>query len=170
MLPGPVFIGPVAVGKTTVSKLVAAHLDRARVELDEVAMPYYHRCPEFDPARYNRLQATEGFLAAYRYWEPALVFALEQVVLDQPDAVLDLGAGHTSLLNEALHMSVPVTGSLFSITTRRTRVAMSWPARSRSSKGTRPTSCTRPALPRGMSGGICQALSIRFRPSRIPMF
>jgi hypothetical protein len=102
----PVFIGPVCVGKTTVSKLVAAHLERPRVELDEVAMPYYEDCPVFDPREYNRLLETAGFVAAYRYWEPASVYALEGVVNDHPGAVLDLGAGHTSLLDDRFHTRI----------------------------------------------------------------
>jgi hypothetical protein len=104
--PEPVFIGPVCVGKTTISKLVAAHLERTRVELDEVAMPYYEECPEFDLREYNRLLETVGFMSAYRYWEPALVYALEGVVNDHPGAVLDLGAGHTSLLDDRFHARV----------------------------------------------------------------
>jgi hypothetical protein len=102
----PVFIGPVCVGKTTVSKLVAAHLERPRIELDEVAMPYYEDCPVFDPREYNRLLETAGFVAAYRYWEPASVYALEGVVNDHPEAVLDLGAGHTSLLDDRFHTRI----------------------------------------------------------------
>jgi hypothetical protein len=99
----PVFIGAVCVGKTTVSKLVAAQIGRPKVELDEVAMPYYEDCPEFDLREYNRLLEKAGFVAAYRYWEPASVYALEGIVNDHPGAVLDLGAGHTSFLDNRLH-------------------------------------------------------------------
>lgn len=95
----PVFLGPVCVGKTTVSKLVSQELGLPRVELDEVAMPYYGACPDFDPDEYNRLIEEEGFVAGYRHWEPALAFAVQRLVEDYPGTVLDLGAGHTCYLD-----------------------------------------------------------------------
>jgi hypothetical protein len=36
-------------------------------------------------------------------WEPALAFAVEQVVSDYRGCVFDLGAGHTSFLDRQLH-------------------------------------------------------------------
>lgn len=97
------FIGPVCVGKTSVSKLVAEVLGLPRVELDEIAMPYYGACSDFDPDAYNRLAETKGFVAAYRYFEPALAFAVERVVEDYEGALLDLGAGHTCFLDPRFH-------------------------------------------------------------------
>lgn len=98
----PVFIGPVCVGKTTVSTLVASLLGVPRVELDEVADAYYRSAPGFDPPEYERLLREEGFVAAYRYWEPALVDAVQRVVADHPDSLLDLGAGHSCYLDRSL--------------------------------------------------------------------
>lgn len=109
----PVFIGPVCVGKTSVSAIVASRLQIPRVELDEIAMDYYRACPEFDPPTYNHLMETAGFVAAYRYWEPALVYAVERVVADHPNVVLDLGAGHTCLLDRGLHARVEAALSAF---------------------------------------------------------
>lgn len=79
----PVFIGPVGVGKSSVSTIVAEILAVPRVELDEIAMPYYQACPEFDPDTYDRLPGTRGFVTAYRYWEPALAFAVEHASSDR---------------------------------------------------------------------------------------
>jgi hypothetical protein len=94
------------VGKTTVSTLVADALGVSRVELDEIAMPYYRACPDFDPDTYNSLTEHQGFVAAYRYWEPALAFAVERVVDDHHGAVLDLGAGHSCFLDPACAVRV----------------------------------------------------------------
>jgi hypothetical protein len=41
----------------------------------------------FDPREYNRHLETAGLVAAYRYWEPASVYALRGVVNDHPGAV-----------------------------------------------------------------------------------
>src|ERR1044072_3066782 len=101
-----VFIGPVGAGKTTVGSEVARALGVPLVELDEIAMPYYEAAPSFDANEYNRLMEHEGFVAAYRDWEPALAFAVERVVEDHRDCVFDLGAGHTSFLDRALHSRV----------------------------------------------------------------
>jgi hypothetical protein len=98
----PVFIGPVCVGKSTVSTLVAEAIGAERVELDKVADAYYRAAPGFDVHEHERLRTTVGFVAAYRYWEPAVAFSVEQVVRDHPDAVLDLGAGHTCYLDRSL--------------------------------------------------------------------
>ena len=102
----PVFIGPVCVGKTSVSLRVAEILGLQRVELDEIAGRYYRDCPDFDSEIYNTLLASDGFVAAYRYWEPALAYAVDRVVDDFPTVLLDLGAGHTSFLDRRFHEAV----------------------------------------------------------------
>ena len=108
----PVFIGPVCVGKSSVSTIVAELLDVPRVELDEIADAYYRAAPGFVPAEYERLREEEGFVAAYRHWEPALVYAVERLVADHPDAVLDLGAGHSCFLDRSLfpHVQAALAG------------------------------------------------------------
>jgi hypothetical protein len=98
----PVFIGPVGVGKSTVSTIVAEVLGERCVQLDEIAMEYYRVAPDFDPVEHTRLSDTEGFVAAYRYWEPAVAYSLERFVAEHTDAVLDLGAGHTCFLDRSL--------------------------------------------------------------------
>ena len=97
----PVFIGPVCVGKTTVAALVADALGLPCVELDDVALPYYEACPDFEPDEFNRLEADEGFLAAYRYFERALPHAVERLIDDHAGSVLDLGAGHSCFLDRS---------------------------------------------------------------------
>jgi hypothetical protein len=98
----PVFIGPVCVGKSSVSTIVAELLGVPRIELDEIADAYYRAAPGFVPAEHERRWQEEGVVAAYRYWEPALVYAVERVVAEHPGTVLDLGAGHSCYLDRSL--------------------------------------------------------------------
>jgi hypothetical protein len=98
-----VLLGPVCAGKSTVGALLAGRLGVPHLELDELANPYYEAAPGFDGKEFDRLVASEGFLTAYRYFEPALPYAIERFVEEHSDAVLDLGAGHTSYLDRRLY-------------------------------------------------------------------
>jgi hypothetical protein len=110
--PEHVLIGPVGAGKTTLGSRLAERLGLPHVQLDSIANEYYRAAPDFDAPTYNSLMA-ESFVAAYRYWEPALAYAVERVVADHHDCVFDLGAGHTSFLDRQLHARVATALSPF---------------------------------------------------------
>lgn len=93
--PAAVLIGPAAAGKSTLGALLAERLVAAFVDLDEIGGRYYAEVG-WSIARLARRTAEIGRVAAEREWEPARAHAVRRVVGDHPDAVIALGAGHTS--------------------------------------------------------------------------
>jgi shikimate kinase len=100
-----VLIGPVCVGKTTLMPLVAGRLDRPAVDLDEFAGAYYEEVGR-SRARLNEIGAARGDLGAYRWWQEGHPHAVRRVLEDYPDAVVALGAGHTTYSNAKLFEQV----------------------------------------------------------------
>lgn len=90
-----VLIGPVCVGKTTLLPLVAGRLGRPSVDLDEVAGAYYDEVGRGRDRLYE-IGAARGDLGAYLWWQEGHPHAVRRVLEDYPDAVVALGAGHTT--------------------------------------------------------------------------
>lgn len=93
--PWMVLIGPAGVGKSTLGRILAERVGRSFVDLDAVADPYYQEV-DWSIGRLRARIAAVGRLAAEVEWEPARAHAVARVVADHPDAVIALGAGHTS--------------------------------------------------------------------------
>ncbi len=55
----------------------------------------YYFASGFDLAEERRRVRAEGPLARFDYWRPFEVDAVERVIADYPDAVIDFGAGHS---------------------------------------------------------------------------
>jgi shikimate kinase len=100
-----VLIGPVCVGKTTLLPLVARRLDRPGVDLDEVAEAYYDEVGH-GRGRLNEIGAARGDLGAYLWWQEGHPHAVRRVLEDYPDAVVALGAGHTTYSDAKLFEQV----------------------------------------------------------------
>lgn len=89
-----VVIGPVAVGKTTVGRALAERLGRRFVDVDDdVAEAVYDELGMGYDVLFARADR-DGAVAAYRWWEPALVAAAERALRDHTGAVIAFGAGH----------------------------------------------------------------------------
>lgn len=93
--PALVLVGPAAAGKSTLGELVAAQLGAPFVDLDDVGERYYAEVGWSIP-RLVECSRSLGRVAAEREWEPARAHAVRRALGDHPDAVLALGAGHTS--------------------------------------------------------------------------
>ena len=94
MIAPVVLIGPVAAGKSTVAGLLAGRLGWPNVCTDAVCGAYYAELG-FDHGESARRQRSGGLRAAYRYWKPFEAYAVERILADHQDAVIDLGGGHS---------------------------------------------------------------------------
>ena len=100
-----ILIGPVCVGKSTLLPVLAARLGRAAVDLDEVAEPYYEEVGR-GRARMQEVGAERGDLGTFRWWQEGHPHAVRRVLEDHPDAVVSLGAGHSTYADAALFEEV----------------------------------------------------------------
>lgn len=104
-LPLMVLVGPPATGKTTLGELLAAELRCPFIDVDAVGEPYYAEVG-WSIARLRERITAVGRLAAEIEWEPARAHAVARVIADHPDAVIALGAGHTSYTDPELRDQV----------------------------------------------------------------
>lgn len=96
-----ILIGPIGAGKSTLGKLVATALGVPQISLDDIRFDYYREIG-YDDAVARLQHAVGGFWGLYRYWKPFEAHAVERVLAEHPDCVIDLGAGHSVYEDEAL--------------------------------------------------------------------
>jgi shikimate kinase len=82
------------VGKSTQGKLLAAALGLSQCSMDEVRWDYYREIG-FDDEKQREIGEKEGFGGIYRYWKPFEAHAVERLLADHHDCVIDFGAGHS---------------------------------------------------------------------------
>jgi shikimate kinase len=100
-----VLIGPIGAGKSTLGNLLAAALGLPRCSLDDVRFRYYGEIGYDESVAKARYQS-EGFWGLYRYWKPFEAHAVERVLEDHPNSVIDFGAGHSVYEDDALFARV----------------------------------------------------------------
>jgi shikimate kinase len=96
-----ILIGPIGAGRSTLGKLVAAALGIPQVSMDDIRFRYYQEIG-YDESIAKQRYATDGFWGLYRYWKPFEAYAVERVVTEHANCVIDLGAGHSVYEDEAL--------------------------------------------------------------------
>ena len=89
-----ILIGPIGAGKSTVGTLLAEALRLPQVRMDEVRRQYYAEIG-YTRAQEDQLRETGGFEAVYWYWKPFEVHAVQRVLADHRNCVIDFGAGHS---------------------------------------------------------------------------
>lgn len=100
-----VLIGPMAAGKSTIAALLAEKLNMPRFGVDEHRWTYYEKSG-YDSAHADHLYKTAGGAALLQYWKPFEADAVVQMLKDQPDCVMDFGAGHSVYEDEGLFAKV----------------------------------------------------------------
>lgn len=105
MKPNIVLIGSVGAGKSTQAELLAQKLGIVRRPLDDLRWDYYREIG-YDDELAKTIQAAEGFQGLYRYWKPFEVHAVERLLAEAQNSVIDFGAGHSVQEDEALFARV----------------------------------------------------------------
>ncbi|MBN1581813.1 MAG: AAA family ATPase [Anaerolineae bacterium] len=100
-----VLIGPMSVGKSTIAQLLAERLGIERVSLDDLRWDYYDEIG-YDREKGSRIVDNEGIGALLKYWKPFEVYAVERVVSDHDNCVIDFGASHSVFEDPALFARV----------------------------------------------------------------
>lgn len=96
-----ILIGPMGAGKSTQGKLLADALGLPQCSMDDVRWAYYREIG-FDADKQREIARQEGVQGVYRYWKPFEAHAVERLLADHHDCVIDFGAGHSVFEDEHL--------------------------------------------------------------------
>jgi shikimate kinase len=100
-----VLIGPISAGKSTLSKLIAEKLGIPCRHMDQVRIRYYKEIG-FDDDLAQQILKKDGFLGLYRYWKPFEAHAVERLLSENEEAVIDFGGGHSVYEDDTLFTRV----------------------------------------------------------------
>jgi hypothetical protein len=100
-----ILIGPMDTGKSTQGKLLAEKLGLPQCSMDELRWPYYKEIG-FDEAEQEQIRAREGICGVYRYWKPFEAHAVERLLSEHQNCIIDFGAGHSVFEDDALFARV----------------------------------------------------------------
>ena len=96
-----ILIGPMGAGKSTVGKLLSEKLRLPQYSMDALRFDYYKEIG-YDEELAKQLREKEGFPGIYQYWKPFAIYALERLLSEYKNCVIDLGAGHSVYEDEEL--------------------------------------------------------------------
>jgi len=94
-----ILIGAQSVGKTTIGKLLSQQLGIPQMSMDELRWKYYEEVG-WSQEQQQQIAKKEGFVGVYRYWKQFDVHAVERILQEHKNCVIDFGAGH-SIFDEA---------------------------------------------------------------------
>jgi shikimate kinase len=100
-----VLIGPARTGKTTLGLLLSESLGLPQVTLDDLRWKYYQEIG-YDSNLAQHIRQTGGFVALVFYWKLFDAYAVERVLADHRDCVIDFGAGHSVYESQELFTRV----------------------------------------------------------------
>ena len=89
-----ILIGPIGVGKSTQGKLLSETLNLPQCSMDQYRWDYYKEIgydEEFD----QKLSKHVGFWARYMYWKEFECYAVERLLSEHSNCVIDFGGGHS---------------------------------------------------------------------------
>jgi shikimate kinase len=98
--PVVILIGPMGAGKSTQGKLLAQRLNQRQVPMDDLRWDYYREIG-WDEETQRQIRSEEGFPGVYRYWKPFELHAVERLLSEHREGVIDFGAGHSVYEDEA---------------------------------------------------------------------
>lgn len=100
-----ILIGPIGAGKSTVGELLSKKLDLPQISMDTLRFDYYKEIG-YDEELAKRIRETEGMWGVLRYWKPFEAHAVERLLANHRDCVMDFGAGHSVYEDDALFARV----------------------------------------------------------------
>ncbi len=100
-----ILIGPIAAGKTTIGALLADKLGLPQCSMDERRWDYYKEIG-YDEELALHKRETEGFWGVYQYWKPFEAYAVERLLSEHNQCVIDFGGGHSVYEDAALFQQV----------------------------------------------------------------
>lgn len=89
-----ILMGPIRVGKSTIAQLLSAKLGLPRISLDDVRWTYYREIG-YKEELARQINQTGGLVALVFYWKQFDAYAVERVLADHPNTIIDFGAGHS---------------------------------------------------------------------------
>jgi shikimate kinase len=89
-----ILIGPVQTGKSTQGKLLAEKLDLPQSPMDDCRWDYYREIG-YDESFADILGKKVGFWALYMYWKEFECHAVQRLLTEHSNCVIDFGAGHS---------------------------------------------------------------------------
>jgi shikimate kinase len=100
-----ILIGPISAGKSTLSKLIAEKLGIPCRHMDQVRTRYYKEIG-YDDDLAQQILGKDGFLGLYRYWKPFEAHAVERLLSENEEVVIDFGGGHSVYEDDTLFARV----------------------------------------------------------------
>lgn len=89
-----ILIGPMGAGKSTIGELLANQLGIPQCSMDELRWDYYQEIG-YDEALAKQKRETGGLWSLCQYWKPFEAYAVERVLSEYQNCVIDFGAGHS---------------------------------------------------------------------------
>ena len=89
-----ILIGPIGAGKSTLGALIAKRTGLRQYAMDEYRWQYYDEIG-YDAKHVKDIEKQHGFRAVYSYWKPFEAHAVQRMLVEQSDCVIDFGAGHS---------------------------------------------------------------------------
>ncbi len=100
-----ILIGPIGAGKSSVAELLSSRLSLPQQSMDERRWDYYKEIGyDEDLAKHKR--ETKGFREVYQYWKPFEAYAVERLLSEHHNCVIDFGASHSVYEDVALFQRV----------------------------------------------------------------
>ncbi len=90
-----ILIGPIRAGKSAVGKLLAEKLGLPQCSMDKISGSLYDEIG-YDRELAKRLEE-QSFYEITKYWKPFEAYAVERLLSEPEEIVIDLGGGHSVL-------------------------------------------------------------------------